>query len=172
MADTTTGGEEFAFTTTFAGAVLTRDGNPLARLKTDVYDSSASSHMSPACNRFTSFTAITPKPIKAADQTIFITTAMGELQVSIPNGTSTTAITLKGALYCLDLAFTLVSLTRCDMVGYSALLKDHRCTISNPRGLVLGQVPLTEGLYKHVYTPKATKTANLTQKVLSLDDLH
>ena len=67
---------------------------------------------------------------------------------------------------------TLVLLMRCDMAGYSALLKDRRCSISDPRGLVLGQVPLMEGLYKHVYTPKAAETANLTWKVLSLDDLH
>src|SRR5882724_2064226 len=58
------------------------------------------------------------------------------------------------------------------MAGYSALLKDHQCTISNLRGLVLGQVPLKEGLYKYVYTPKTSETANLTQKTLSLDDLH
>jgi len=61
------------------------------------------------------------------------------------------------------------------MAGYSALLKDHRCTISDPHGLVLGQVPLVEGLYKHVYAPETAEiaeTANLTWKVLSLDDLH
>ena len=111
MVNTATGGDKFAFTTTFVSAVLTCDGNPLAKLETDVYDSGASSHMSPARDRFTSFMAITPKPIKAADQTIFIATAMGDLRVSIPNGTSMTAITLKGALYCPDLAFTLVLLT-------------------------------------------------------------
>ena len=171
-ANMATGGEEFAFTTTFVGAMLTHNSNPLARVETNVYDSGVSSHMSPTCNQFTTFTAITPKPIKAADQTLFIATAMGELWVSIPNGKSTMAITLKDVLYCLDLAFTLISLTGCDMAGYSALLKDRQCTISNPHGLVLGQLPLTEGLYKHVYAPKSAETANLTQKTLSLDDLH
>src|SRR5882724_4071365 len=58
------------------------------------------------------------------------------------------------------------------MAGYSALLKDHQCTISNLCGLVLGQVPLTKGLYKYVYTPKTSETTNLMQKTLSLDDLH
>jgi len=58
------------------------------------------------------------------------------------------------------------------MAGYSALLKDHQCTISNLCGLVLGQVPLTKGLYKYVYTPKTSETTNLVQKTLSLDDLH
>ena len=114
-ANTATGGNKFAFTTTFIGAVLTRDSNPLAKLETDVYDSGASSHMSPARDHFTSFMAITPKPIKAADQTIFIATAMGDLWISIPNGMSMTAITLKGVLYFPELAFTLVSLTQWDI---------------------------------------------------------
>ena len=50
MANTATGSNKFAFTTTFVSAVLTHNGNPLAKLETDVYDSSASSHMSPACS--------------------------------------------------------------------------------------------------------------------------
>jgi len=57
-ANTATGGEEFAFTTTFVSATLTRNSNPLARVETDVYDSGASSHMSPTHNWFTTFTAI------------------------------------------------------------------------------------------------------------------
>ena len=106
-ANTATGGEEFTFTTMFAGATLTCTSNPLSRVKTNVYDSGASSHMSPVCDQFTTFTAITPKPIKAADQMLFITTAMGELWVCIPNGNTTMA---EDVLYCPDLAFMLVSL--------------------------------------------------------------
>jgi len=97
---------------------------------------------------------------------------MGELWVSIPNGKSTKMITLKGVLYFPDLMFTLISLMQCGMVGYSALLRDHQSMISDQCGVVLGQVPLAEGLYKHVYAPKTTETANLEQKSLSLDDLH
>ena len=125
MANTVTGGEEFAFTTTFTGATLTHDSNPQARVKTDIYNSGASSHMSPAHDWFTTFMAITPKPIKATDQTLFGAMAMGKLWVSIPNGKTTMSITLKDVLYCPDLAFTLISLMQCDMVGYFALLKNH-----------------------------------------------
>jgi len=45
MANTATGGKEFTFTTTFAGATLTQVSNPLARVKTDIYNSGASSHV-------------------------------------------------------------------------------------------------------------------------------
>ena len=106
-----TDGEEFTFTTTFTSAMLTHVSNPLSRVETNVYDSGASSHMSPVHDWFTTFIAITPKPIKAANQTLFIATAMGKLWVSIPDGKSTTMITLKGILYCPDLAFMLVLLT-------------------------------------------------------------
>jgi len=44
----TTEGKVFAFTTTFTRATLACNRSPLAELEVDVYDSGASSHMSPA----------------------------------------------------------------------------------------------------------------------------
>jgi len=44
-ANATTGGEEFAFTTTFASASMAHDNSPPTMAKTDVYDSGASTHM-------------------------------------------------------------------------------------------------------------------------------
>ena len=81
--------------------------------------------MSPTHDRFTTFMTITSKPIKATDQTLFVAMAIGQLWVTIPNDKTTMSITLKDILYCPDLAFTLVLLMWCDMVGYSALLKNH-----------------------------------------------
>src|SRR5882724_5017234 len=78
-------GKEFAFMTTFVGAMLACNGSPLVRLEVDVYDSGTSSHMSPAQQRFISLMQIPPQQIKAADQTLFAATAVGELQVSISN---------------------------------------------------------------------------------------
>src|SRR5882724_1804607 len=88
--NTATCGEEFTFTTTFTGATLTHVSNPLARVETNVNNSDTFSHMSPAHDQFTTFMAITPKPIKAANQTLFVAKAMGKLWVSIPSGKSTT----------------------------------------------------------------------------------
>ena len=61
---------------------------------------------------------------------------------------------------------------KCDTTGYSMLLKDHKCTISDPHGKVLGQVPLTGGLYQHQYMFQAHEIANVAHKALSLDQLH
>ena len=80
--------------------------------------------MSPTHDRFTTFMTITSKPIKATDQTLFVAMAIGQLWVTIPNDKTTMSITLKDILYYLDLTFMLISLTQCDMAGYSALLKD------------------------------------------------
>jgi len=109
-ANMVTGGKEFAFTTTFASATLTHNSNPLSRVETDVYNSGTSPHMSPTHDQFTTFRPITPKPIKAADQTLFVATAMGKLWVCIPNDNTTMAVTLKNVLYCPNLTFTLISL--------------------------------------------------------------
>ena len=109
---------------------------------------------------------------QGCQSTLFTATAMGELQVSIPSEKGLQNITLQEVLYCSDLAFTLVSLLQCNMAGYSALLKDCKCTISNSKGTVVSQIPLTSGLYKHVYAPEAFELANATHTTQTLDELH
>ena len=144
----------------------------LSKLEINVYDSGTSSHMSPTRKCFVSLTQIPPQQIKAADQALFTTTVMGELWVSIPSEKGLQNITLQEVLYSSDLAFTLVSLLQCNMAGYSAILKDCKCTISNSKGTVVGQIPLTGGLYKHVYAPEAFELANAVCTTQTLDELH
>ena len=97
---------------------------------------------------------------------------MGELRVSIPNEKGQKKVTLREVLYCPDLAFTLMSLSQCDMARYSALLKDHKCTISYLKGTLVGRVPLISSLYKHVYTPEMPESANATRTTQMMDELH
>ena len=153
-------GKEFAFTTMFPGAMLARNGSPLAKLEVNVYDSGGSSHMSPACKCFVSLTQIPPWQIKPADQTLFTATVMGNLQVSIPGEKGLKNIMLCEVLYFSDLAFTLVSLSWCNMARYSTLLKVWKFMISNLKAPVVGWVPLIGSLYKHVYTPVTHELAN------------
>ena len=58
------------------------------------------------------------------------------------------------------------------MAGYSVLLKDGKCIISNLKGIVDGQIPLTGGLYNHIYTPGASESANVAHTTLTLHELH
>ena len=80
-------------------------------------------------------------------------------------------ITLKNVLYCLDVTFMLVSLTCCNVVGFSVLLKDWKCLIWDAWGMLLGKITLSNGLYK-VESKCIVPTANVTQKVLIPDELH
>ena len=97
--------------------------------------------------KFTNFREIEPKPVKAVDKAIFMATGIGSLVISIPSGSKSTNVTLKDVLYCPDLVFTLVSLTRCDVAGYMVQLKDRACVINDKAGHTIGRIPLTNGLY-------------------------
>jgi Pol polyprotein, beta-barrel domain len=153
--------EEFAFTTSFAGTTLALETSPWMGWEVDVYDSGASGHMSSYQHRFLTFKEISPRTISAADKTVFKATGIGNMRLDIPNGKTNTHVTLRDVLYCPDLAFTLVSLTRCNAAGYSVLLMDRKCIIRDAKGTLLGQVPLSNGLYKveHELTVVVTNIA-------------
>ena len=133
---------------TFASTALAHNNSPSTMAETDVFDSGALTHMSPTQDQFISMRTIPSKPIKAADNMIFHANAMGNMCISIPNGERTSHVVLKDVLYCPDLAFTLVSLSRCDLASYLALLKDQQCHICNSQGTTVGQVPILGSLYK------------------------
>ena len=119
-------GEEFAFTTTFAGSTLALGTSMMTGQEVNVYNLGTLGHMSPNKHRFTTFKEITPHAINAADKTVFKATGVGNMRIGIPNGKTTMHVTLKNVLYCPDLAFTLISLMRCDVAGYSVLLKNQK----------------------------------------------
>ena len=81
--------------------------------------------MSPNQHYFTTFKEITLHAINAMDKSVFKATGIGNMKISIPNGKTTTHVTLKDVLYFPDLAFMLISLAHCDAAGYLVLLKDH-----------------------------------------------
>jgi hypothetical protein len=162
---------EWAFTTTVAGHILSRETSKFRGTEVDVYDSGASTHMSPNRHRFTSFKEIPPRRITAAERTVFTATGIGNMRIAIPNGKTTNHITLKDVLYCPDLAFTLISLVRCDKAGFAVLLRDQHCTIRDAKGTTVGKIPLKEELYK-VEHNSLTESANIVQKTLSIDELH
>ena len=93
------------------------------------------------------------------------------MRIGIPNGKTTMHVMLKNILYCPDLAFTLISLMHCDAAGYLVLLKNQKCVIRDAKGMTLGQIPVSNGLYKVEHKHTAA-TANVTRKSLTLDELH
>ena len=128
--------------------------------------------MSPDQQKFTKFREIEPKPVKAADKAIFMATGIGSLVISIPNGSTSTNVTLKDVRYCLDLAFTLVSLTRCDVAGYTVQLKDGACVINDKARCTISRIPLTNGLYRVDREAVPATAAYSGIKIFSLDEVH
>ena len=75
-------------------------------------------------------------------------------------------------LYCPDLVFTLVSLTRCDMARYMVQLKDRACVINDKAGHTISRIPLTNGLYQVDRDAVPATAAYSGIKVFSLDEVH
>ena len=96
-------GEEFVFTTTFAGSTLALGTSTMTGQEVDVYDLGTSGHMSPNKHRFTTFKEITLHAINAVDKTVFKATGVGNTRIGIPNGKTTMHVTLKNILYCQTL---------------------------------------------------------------------
>ena len=75
----------------------------LTKSETELYDSGASRHISPFQHRFSNLRSIPPRPIIVANNHVFYATGMGDLRVDVPNGSLSTHITLKDALYTPDM---------------------------------------------------------------------
>ena len=91
--------------------------------ESELYDSGASRHMSPFQHRFTNLRSIPPRPITAANNRVFYATGLGDLKIDVPNGSSSTCITLKDALYAPDMSLTVVSISKIADAGYTVLLR-------------------------------------------------
>ena len=70
------------------------------------------------------------------------------MRIAIPNGKVTSHVTIKDVLYCKDLAFTLISLPKCNKAGFAVLIHDKHCMIRDPKGMTIGRIPLVGDLYK------------------------
>ena len=137
---------------------------------TELYDSGATRHMSPSHERFTTYRRIEPIPIKAANKGVFYAVGTGDLRVEVPDGESSTPITLKDVLYAPDLSHTVISINLISVAGYSVTFEDCKCIIKDKRrDTVIGTIPVSSnGLYKveHAYA------AVIAPERVSLATLH
>ena len=115
---------------------------------TEIYDMGASTHMSPYRNLLTSFTSIELKEVRVANKTIFNAYRQGNMQIAVPNGEKKTTLTLKNVLYTPNITFTLISMGRCDNAGFSSTFVDGKCSIQNPVGTTIAQIPRVGGVYQ------------------------
>ena len=123
----------------------------------ELYDSGASRHITPSRQNFLTYRPINPRPITAADKRVFYAIGSGDLQIQVPNGTSTTPIVLRDALHAPDIGVTVVSIGRIAKAGYTVLFEGDRCKIINKNAKVIGDIPVsTNGIYKVLHAGAAT----------------
>ncbi|GBE90151.1 hypothetical protein SCP_1801750 [Sparassis crispa] len=137
-----------AFTATFDSAALARSHTADGNIRIEVYDSSATRHISPYRDTFTAFEATPPKPITAVDGRAFHATGQGTVALKVPNGDQWTTVMLQDVLYAPDIAFALISVARADAAGYSAIFEQGEChIISRSKGRIVGRIPSNNGLF-------------------------
>ena len=61
----------------------------------ELYNSGTSRHMSPHCQRFTTYRPISPRPILAASKGVFYAIGASDLQVEVPKWAKSTPIMLR-----------------------------------------------------------------------------
>src|SRR6266481_2357916 len=166
MANTMNDKDEYAFIMSLKHIALTTSNPGQAENITEIYDMGASTHMSPYHNLFTSFTSIELKGVRTADKTIFNAYGQGNMQIAILNGEKQTTLTLKNVLYTPDITFTLISMGRCDNAGFSSTFADGKCSIQNPVGTTIAQIPHVSGVYQ--VTPCVALNASTAMTISQL----
>ena len=137
-------GEDFA-------TIATADANSGVRVK--LYDSGATRHISPFKSDFKTYSTMTPPLIlNAAKQQRFQAIGSGTLPIQVPNGDAESEMLLRGALYALFVAYTLMSLSTLDAEEYHMHIGEGMLEIFDPNGHLVGEVPRTSrGLYRIVH---------------------
>ena len=126
-----------------AGAAAEDDSTEI-----DLYDSGASRHMSSYRHKFSNYRSIEPRSIRAADDHTFKAIGKGDMKIDVPNNAARTTMTLKDVLYCPNLGFTLVSVSRIAAAGYTVMFKDAICNILDRTGKIIGEIEASNGLYR------------------------
>src|SRR6266850_1926582 len=120
-----------------------------ARAPGKLYNSRASHHMSPFGERFTNYRSILPRAITAADKRVFYAVGTGDLRIEVPNGESSTPITLKDVLHALDMGITIVSVSQITRTGCKVVFDADVCHIFNKARNPIGAIRANKnGLYK------------------------
>ncbi len=119
-------------------------------VEVQLYDSGASTHMSPFRERFVTYHRIPVRPIVAANNKVFHAVGMGDFQIQMPNGATSTSALLRDTLHAPEMGVTVVSVCRMVKAGCSVHFGQGSCTIKmGPNGRVIGNIPASaNGLFK------------------------
>ena len=138
--------------------------------RAELYDSGCTKHISPYRDDLIDFVDIPPKSFRAANKQSFNATGAGKLIVDLPNGKGCTKLELTNVQYSPDVAYTLVSVGYLDDEGFSVRFGGGKCEITDPKGVLVGEVPKNKrGLYR---VEHHSETADVVSEQLTLDQFH
>jgi hypothetical protein len=130
-------------------AFISKNGSEI----TYILDTGVSAHMTPHKNLLRDYQIFKmPKCISAANKGIFNGLGVGTMILPEQiNGKN--KIILKDMLYAPDIAFTLISIRKCDNAGYKIIFAGQKCIIKNKKGTILLQAPKYHGGYRVDHQP-------------------
>jgi hypothetical protein len=136
----------------------------------ELYDSGASRHMSPHRKSFVTYRPISARPILSANNEVFHAIGMGDLQITVPNGSNSTNVLLRDTLHAPDLALTVVSIGQIIKAGYTVNFCDGMCKIRrNDDDETIGAIPISNnGLFKVERCLVAAATSEESVDLLTL----
>jgi hypothetical protein len=136
----------------------------------ELYDSGALRHMSPHRKSFVTYRPISARPILSANNEVFHAIGMGDLQITVPNGSNSTNILLCDTLHAPDLALTVVSIGQIIKAGYTVNFCDGMCKIRrNDDDETIGAIPISNnGLFKVERCLVAAATSEESVDLLTL----
>jgi hypothetical protein len=138
----------------------------------EMYDSGASHHMTPIREDFVTFQATAPKTLTAANKQEFSADGIGDILISVPNGSTFTKIRLTSVLYTPSVGLTLVSVGRIDDAGYTVLFGNGRCEIRTGNGELIGIIPKRQAMYRVIRNTEKPSAYIADAEEVTVMDLH
>jgi hypothetical protein len=90
-----------------------------------------------------------------------------EIEVPFGNGRSSKVL-LKDVLYAKDMGVTLVSISRITAAGHKAIFDGPSLKIFNSMKKLLGEIPVSKGLYRVEHT----ESAHTVMETVTVNNLH
>jgi hypothetical protein len=123
----------------------------------------------PYQNRFINFVSIAPKAITATNKLAFDATSHGDMEIEVPLGNGRSSkVLLKDVLYAKDMGMTLVSISCITAAGHKAIIDGPYLKIFNSTRKLLGEIPVSKGLY----CVEHTESAHTAMETVTVNDLH
>lgn len=152
-------------------AVVDNGAIGTSEIRTELYDSGTTRHISPYRDMFNNYVDTPPKSLNAANKRKFVAVGKGDMVIEVPNGVDASRLQLTEVLYSPEVGYTLVSIGRLDECGYATTFGDGKCTIRDENGDTIGQIPKSaKAVYKVVHDDD--EPANATEETVTWTELH